>query len=556
MFNPVHTSYHTLDVKGYDLPQQFTFPFYYEPHPLCIKAAQEVQNYLKTQTDFQHNFGLIRGKKGLVIGKMFGVMLIEAPDGSIGYLAGFSGKLGEKNYIKGFVPPIFDTLNTSGFYKKGEEQLNIMNAAIEALETSEAIMKAKANLEQVQLKSVSELKALKTYLKSQKQERDKKRKEARLNLSPEVLKAYESQLDEESIALHFKLKHLKADWKERIALAEQNLRLLEEDINVLKSTRRTLSAQLQRQLHQSYAFLNAKGEHKDLLDIFETQPPAAAGECAAPKLFQFAYENKLKPLAMAEFWWGSSPKSEVRQHGQFYPSCRGKCEPILGHMLEGLKVEPNPIAQTEPLKGELDIIYEDDYLLLVDKPSEFLSVPGKTINDSVLTRMQNYLPDAKGPLLVHRLDMSTSGLLLVAKNKKTHKNLQKQFLNRMVKKRYIALLDGIISANSGVIDLPLRVDLNNRPTQLVCYDYGKKAVTKYEVIKTENGKTLVHFYPITGRTHQLRVHAAHHKGLSTPILGDDLYGRRDKRLHLHAETLSFEHPVSKKQVLFTSECPF
>jgi tRNA pseudouridine32 synthase/23S rRNA pseudouridine746 synthase len=259
---------------------------------------------------------------------------------------------------------------------------------------------------------------------------------------------------------------------------------------------------------------------------------------------------------MAEFWWGSSPKSEVRQHGQFYPSCRGKCEPILGHMLEGLNVEPNPIAQTEPLKGELDIIYEDDYLLLVNKPSEFLSVPGKTINDSVLTRMQNYLPHAKGPLLVHRLDMSTSGLLLVAKNKKTHKNLQKQFLNKMVKKRYIALLDGIISANSGVIDLPLRVDLNNRPTQLVCYDYGKKAVTKYEVIKTENGKTLVHFYPITGRTHQLRVHAAHHKGLSTPILGDDLYGRRDKRLHLHAETLSFEHPVSKKQVLFTSECPF
>ncbi|OZV66609.1 RluA family pseudouridine synthase [Winogradskyella aurantia] len=556
MFNPIHSSCHSLDIEGYDLPQQFTFPFYYEPHPLCIKAAQEVQNYLKTQNDFQHNFGLIQGKKGLVIGKMFGVMLIEAPDGSIGYLAGFSGKLGEKNYIKGFVPPIFDTLNTSGFYKKGEEQLNIMNADIEALETSKALIKAKANLEEEKLKSVSELKALKAYLKTQKQERDKKRKEARLNLSPEVLKAYESQLDEESIAFHFKLKHLKADWKERIAFAELNLRLLEEDINALKSKRRTLSAQLQRQLHQSYAFLNAKGEHKDLLDIFETQPPAAAGECAAPKLFQFAYENKLKPLAMAEFWWGSSPKSEVRQHGQFYPSCRGKCEPILGHMLEGLKVEPNPIAHTEPLKGDLDIIYEDDYLLLVNKPSEFLSVPGKTINDSVLTRMQNYLPDAKGPLLVHRLDMSTSGLLLVAKNKKTHKNLQKQFLNRTVKKKYIAILDGIINANSGVIDLPLRVDLNNRPTQLVCYDYGKKAVTKYEVIKTENGKTLVHFYPITGRTHQLRVHAAHHKGLRTPILGDDLYGRRHKRLHLHAESLSFEHPVSKKHVLFTSECPF
>ncbi|NNE32007.1 MAG: RluA family pseudouridine synthase, partial [Winogradskyella sp.] len=359
---------------------------------------------------------------------------------------------------------------------------------------------------------------------------------------------------------HFRLKDLKRDWEHKITEAKANLESYEHTINQLKFERKTLSAKLQKRLHANYQFLNFKGETKDLNTIFNAtdlpKPPAGSGECAAPKLFQFAYENKMTPIAMAEFWWGSSPKSEVRRHKQFYPSCRSKCEPILGHMMHGLNVEDNPIASAGTYAGELKIIYEDDYLLLVNKPEEFLSVPGKTIKDSVLTRMKTYLPDAKGPLLVHRLDMSTSGLLLVAKNEKTHKNLQKQFINRSIKKRYVALLDGELEAKEGVINLPLRVDLNNRPRQLVCYEHGKPAKTRFEVLGYEDNKTRIHFYPISGRTHQLRVHAAHHLGLNTPIVGDDLYGVVAKRLHLHAETLAFEHPVKKEWVSFSYEAPF
>ncbi len=556
MFNPKNKIFHPLETSGLDLPKQFTFPFYYTPHPLCLRAAQEVQEYLETQQDFDHNFGLIEGAKGLIIGKMFGVMLIKAPDGTVGYLVAFSGKLAEQNFIDGFVPPIFDTLNPSGFYKIGEEKLNKINAKIEVLETSKEYLEAKNLVSELSLKSAEEFRAFKANLKDLKRSRNEKRVQARLTLSKDELEVFEKALDKESISLHYQLKHLKSKWKERIAEAQEQLQTIVKRINFLKTKRKELSATLQRQLHQSYSFLNANGQRKDLLDIFETQPPAAAGECAAPKLIQFAYEHNLNPLALAEFWWGAAPKSQVRKHKQFYPACRSKCEPILGHMMLGLDVEKNPISQHNSKKVKLDIIYEDNFILVVNKPSEVLSVPGKTIQDSVLTSLKAYLPEVKGPILVHRLDMSTSGLLIAAKNEKTHKNLQKQFMNRTVHKRYVALLDGEIPLNEGLIDLPLRVDLDNRPTQLVCYDYGKQAQTKYEVVGIENGKTRIHFYPLTGRTHQLRVHAAHNLGLNTPILGDDLYGVKGERLHLHAEKISFEHPVKKKKVTFKVPSPF
>jgi tRNA pseudouridine32 synthase/23S rRNA pseudouridine746 synthase len=556
MFNPKNKIFHPLETSGLDLPKQFTFPFYYTPHPLCLRAAQEVQEYLETQQDFDHNFGLIEGAKGLIIGKMFGVMLIKALDGTVGYLVAFSGKLAEQNFIDGFVPPIFDTLNPSGFYKIGEEKLNKINAKIEVLETSKEYLEAKNLVSELSLKSAEEFRAFKANLKDLKRSRNEKRVQARLTLSKDELAVFEKALDKESISLHYQLKHLKSKWKERIAEAQEQLQTIVKRINFLKTKRKELSATLQRQLHQSYSFLNANGQRKDLLDIFETQPPAAAGECAAPKLIQFAYEHNLNPLALAEFWWGAAPKSQVRKHKQFYPACRSKCEPILGHMMLGLDVEKNPISQHNSKKVKLDIIYEDNFILVVNKPSEVLSVPGKTIQDSVLTSLKAYLPEVKGPILVHRLDMSTSGLLIAAKNEKTHKNLQKQFMNRTVHKRYVALLDGEIPLNEGLIDLPLRVDLDNRPTQLVCYDYEKQAQTKYEVVGIENGKTRIHFYPITGRTHQLRVHAAHQLGLNTPIVGDDLYGVKGERLHLHAEKISFEHPVKKKKVTFKVPSPF
>ncbi|WP_296383513.1 RluA family pseudouridine synthase, partial [Winogradskyella sp.] len=408
--------------------------------------------------------------------------------------------------------------------------------------------------------AIQNLKDFKKNAKDEKQKRKLLREEAELKFSASEKESFFEELKQQSIQNNIDLKYLKLNLEANIENAEKKLTELVRPIEALKLERKTLSASLQRQIHEKYSFLNVNGETKDLIDIFKTtdlgKPPAAAGECAAPKLFQYAFKNNLKPLVMAEFYWGISPTAEVRKHGQFYPSCRGRCEPILEHMMQGLDVEPNPIESAGTFKGDIEIIYEDEFLLVLNKPHEFLSVPGKTIKDSVLTRMQDYLPDATGPLLLHRLDMSTSGLLLVAKNTRTHKNLQKQFINRTVKKRYVALLNGALNSEEGIIDLPLRVDLNNRPRQLVCYDHGKSAKTKYEVIEIKDNKTRIHFYPISGRTHQLRVHAAHHKGLNMSIVGDDLYGTVANRLHLHAESLSFEHPVKKEWINFNCEAPF
>jgi len=560
MFYTDNGCFHPLKSYSEILPKQFTFPFYYTPHALCIKAADEVKTYLSSQSDFEHNFGLDETKKGLKIGKMFGVMIVETKDEQLGYITAFSGKLAESNYLKGFVPPIYDTLNKDGFYKQNEVYLNLLTAKIEALQQNTELEKAEKNLKQTKLKNIQKLEDFKRNAKAEKQKRKQLRVEAEQTLNDLEKSVFLERLKQQSIQSNIDLKYIKLNLEAELKKAEDLLAELIQPIERLKLERKTLSASLQKQIHEHYQFLNANGETQNLIDIFKKtdlgKPPAAAGECAAPKLFQYAYQNDLKPIAMAEFYWGVSPTAEVRKHGQFYPSCRGRCEPILGHMMQGLDVEPNPIALAGVFKGELEIIYEDNFLLVLNKPHEFLSVPGKTIKDSILTRMQTYLPKATGPLLLHRLDMSTSGLLLVAKNERTHKKLQKQFIERKVKKRYVALLDGVLEATKGTINIPLRVDLNNRPRQLVCYEHGKKAITNYEVIAIEGNKTRIHFYPISGRTHQLRVHAAHHKGLNTPIVGDDLYGTISDRLHLHAETLSFEHPVKKEWVSFTCKAPF
>lgn len=552
------TFFHSLDLDV-ELPKQFTYPFYYKPHELSVHAAKDLQNYLESQTDFKHNFGLNTETEGLVIGKMFGVMVVKNENDELGYLAAFSGKLAESNYHKGFVPTVFDTLDENGFYKKGEAELNRLNAEIESLESSSELAKTQLGLQEAETSYHTELKVFKAKIKAKKKARNAKREAARGTLSSDAFATLLEDLKNESIHYHFRLKDLKTAWEKKIEATKHHLDSLLKPIIAIKEKRATLSASLQKRLHQNYRFLNANGVTKDLLDIFKdamVPPPAGSGECAAPKLFQYAYEHHLKPIAMAEFWWGASPKSQVRKHKEYYPSCRSKCEPILGHMMLGLNVETNPIQTVADYKAPLDIVYEDDYLLVVNKPHEFLSVPGKHITASVLTRMRRYLPKAKGPLLVHRLDMSTSGLLLVAKNEKTHKNLQKQFIERTVKKRYVALLDGEITQKEGVIDLPLRVDLDNRPQQLVCYEHGKPAKTKYEVVGVENGKTRIHFYPITGRTHQLRVHAAHVDGLNCPILGDDLYGKKGERLCLHAEHIEFVHPVTQEVLEVVCEVPF
>jgi tRNA pseudouridine32 synthase / 23S rRNA pseudouridine746 synthase len=256
---------------------------------------------------------------------------------------------------------------------------------------------------------------------------------------------------------------------------------------------------------------------------------------------------------MAEFWWGASPQSEIRKHGHFYPACKSKCLPILSHMLEGLDVEPNPMDHTIAKPKHLDIIYEDSFIIAVNKPEGLLSVPGKEVKDSVQQRIADLFPGIVSPMIVHRLDMSTSGIMILAKSLKVYHNLQAQFTNRKIVKRYDAILDGVLHSDEGIIELPLRVDLDNRPRQMVCYTYGKPAKTKYKVINKDENTTLIHFWPITGRTHQLRVHSAHSSGLNLPILGDDLYGRRSDRLYLHAAYIQFWHPGLQREM--TLEVP-
>lgn len=530
-------------------PTKFTFPFYYEPHPLALKAAEILQKHLLTQKDWQHDFGLNDSQDESALGKMFGVLVVENPGGELGFLSAFSGKLAGVNHLPGFVPPVFDMLREGDFYREGEEELNTYNRKIEKAEKEPAYLKAKKDLAKTHEKAAREIETLKIANQLAKKERKEKRAEAKESLSKEQFAFLEKALAKESMDLKYKLKRLRAEWAEKLQVLESELGVLQEHIRALKKERKDKSNALQERLFHNYSFLNFKEETKNLRDIFgEEVPPSGAGECAAPKLLHYAYREGYKPIALAEFWWGVSPKSAVRLHRQFYPACTGKCKPILGHMLQGLEVDENPLLTNPALGKELPIVYEDEHILVVNKPAEFLSAPGIHIQDSVQFRMQVKYPKATGPMVVHRLDMSTSGLLLVAKSKEHYTFLQKQFLKRKVKKRYVAWLDGIVKEDSGTIDLPLRVDLDNRPQQLICYDYGKRALTEWKVVERTSGRTKVHFFPLTGRTHQLRVHAAHPLGLGMPIVGDDIYGKREKRLYLHAESLEFIHPETLDQI--------
>lgn len=546
-------------VEGIPLPEKFTFPFYYEPHRLSIIAANELQDYIESLTDVNHNFGLIPNQSGMVIGKMFGVLVVQNPEGQLGYLAAFSGKLADANDYPRFVPPIFDMLQKDGFYRTGERILYEMSAEIEQMERSNELIRLKQQVIDTEQACKEEMQSLKQQVKVSKEERKRKREEAE-SLPDQEKNTLLEELRKQSIKEQFYLKDLTKLHREQRTNAQTALDAFQEQISQLKKQRKQRSNEIQNQLFDQYHFLDANGATKSVLQLFEHvengKPPSGAGECCAPKLLQYAYQHDLKPIALAEFWWGASPASEIRKHQQFYPACRGKCEPILGHMLQGLDVDPNPLI-VNPAEGkELDILFEDDTIVVVNKPAEFLSVPGKIITDSVLKRMEEYLPEATGPLLVHRLDMSTSGILLVAKNKDAHEYLQWQFIKRTVKKRYVALLEGELQQTSGVIDLPLRVDLDDRPRQLVCYEHGKPAQTEWELIEVKNGRSKVYFYPVTGRTHQLRVHAAHPLGLGIPIVGDDLYGTKADRLYLHAEQLTIKHPVTKEILTFTASVLF
>ncbi len=547
MERPTHFIPFTTTLEGIAMPEKFTFPFFYEPHELSRRAAKELQTYLGQQTDFDHNFGLDENQTGPVIGKMFGVLVVQTASGELGQLWAFSGKLADQNHWPKFVPTVYDMLTEKGYFKKEELVLNALNEKIAQKEASPEWLEAKANKELLHNIASKEIAEYKLLQKQNKQ----LRADFRTN-NPDLSEVALHHLIQESQLENIRLRHLQLQWKAKLEAAQATLHRLEQEIELLKEERRQRSAQLQNQLFSEYAFLNQFGATKNLMDLFKGNPPAGAGECAAPKLLHYAFQHQLNPIAMAEFWWGQSPKSEIRKHRQFYPACTGKCAPILSHMLEGIPMEDNPFLVNDALTKTLEIIYEDAFLMVINKPESLLSTPGKSIKDSVYTRLKKQYPEATGPLLVHRLDQATSGLLLIAKTQEIHKKLQYQFISRKIEKKYIAILEGIPQNNSGTIDLPLRVDLDNRPHQIVCETYGKTATTLWKVLRKEANNIVVEFQPITGRTHQLRVHAAHPNGLNCPIKGDDLYGTKADRLYLHAVTLRFWHPIEKK--VMTLEC--
>ena len=546
-------------IDCYALPEQFTFPFYYQPHPLCLLAAKELQQHIQTQKDWQHNF-TVSGNNEPAIGKMFGVLLVQNNKGELGYLSAFSGKLAEQNHLPGFVPPVFDMLDENSFFLLEQSKINQINDRITELEQNPKILASEVALKSAIESSIAQISVHREKIIAGRKNRKQQRLAAETELTAEDNLKLKDQLGKESIKEKFQLRDLNLYWNERIQVAEHQFNQATAELDALKKQRKKLSAALQKNLFKHYRFLNSKGEEKSLFDIFKatTQltPPAGSGECAAPKLLHYAFKHNLKPLAMAEFWWGDSPKSEIRQHGNFYPACNGKCKPILAHMLEGVSMDENPLLTNPGEETSIDIIFQDEVMLVINKPPELLSVSGKNIEDSVYFRMKQRYPQATGPLTVHRLDMSTSGLMLIALNKEVHKILQKQFINRSIKKRYVALLEGQVKQDKGIIDLPLRLDIDDRPRQLVCYEYGKPAKTEWEVIQRKNNQTRVHFYPVTGRTHQLRVHSAHTNGLNAPIVGDDIYGNRANRLHLHADFIAFNHPLTRELMQFQIDAEF
>lgn len=537
----------TTSITDIPLPERFTYPFCYTPHPLCILAAKEVQSYLTRQTAW---------KDELRQGKMFGVLIVQTEHGEIGYLAAFSGILAGKNLHPFFVPPVYDLLQPQGFFKIEEENISSINRNIRQLENDKAYAALSAELARTIQSAENILATAKAQLKEAKTAREQCRKEKELNAQEEAELIRESQFQKAEY------KRLERSWKARITTLQTQTEDWERRISALKSERKTRSAALQQKLFEQFGMLNYRGEVKNLCEIFgqtvHKTPPAGAGECAAPKLLQQAYLHGWKPIAMAEFWWGDSPKTEIRHHGYYYPACKGKCEPILQHMLQGLQVEENPMLKRMQVPSKnLEIVYEDPWLSVINKPAGMLSVPGKEDAVSVYSLMREQYPEADGPLTVHRLDMATSGLMLIAKTKRVHQNLQAQFKNRLVRKRYVALLEGVVPKDKGTVDLPLCLNPLDRPRQMVHTEHGKPAITDYQVLERLDGKrTRIAFYPRTGRTHQLRIHAAHPLGLHCPIIGDELYGEKADRLYLHAEYLEFTHPITGETVRITKEAEF
>lgn len=542
-------------------------PLDYEPHPLCIQACREVQEMLARREDWQEE---------IARGKMFGVLIVEnvKTDTDVpkwGYLAAYSGQIGGRSDWEDFVPAVFDYLQPDGYFKTHEAEISRINQSISHLEKDERMKEARTLIRQLQEERKRTIAAYQEKMKKAKAKRDSRREAGNLS------EAEEAEMIRESQFMKAELRRLKKSLSEKTAL-ETEFENYQENILRLKQLRKQLSDTLQQWLFSQFRMLNQEGESKDLLEIFRDEalkeypqaaiatsriaalkmvPPAGSGECCEPKLLQYAYQHGYKPLQMAMFWWGESPKEEIRHHLQFYPACNGKCKPILHWMLPASTFEPEAINLS--IYDKVETLYEDREIAVIHKPEGLLSVPGKdAAQPSVYALMRSKYPEATGPLIVHRLDMATSGVLLIAKTEFAYHRLQQAFLNHQIQKKYVAIISGKEIPEKGTISLPLLPDYLNRPRQIVNHEQGKEAITEYEILERIDGSHLrIALYPKTGRTHQLRVHCAHQEGLNAPILGDPLYGNeKAARLYLHAEEITFEHPLTGKKITIKRKADF
>ena len=529
------------DVSAIELPSSFTYPMHYTPHELSKLAAREVMDYALNQEQWRDE---------LMAGKMLGVLVVKDHDGSLGYLAAYSGNLAHTGEHPYFVPHIYNLLEPQGLFRTGEAKITEINHRIKALEDSPEIKKIEGLLSDTLAKHKNEELQMRQAMETAKAERDKLRSNSDISAEQEAALIKESQF------MKAEMRRLKKRHTIELDNITQRLNNLQASINELKTKRKVMSEDLQQQLFRLFVVHNAQGESLNIATIFKRRlhrlPPGGTGDCCAPKLLQYAFLHDLTPVCMAEFWVGQSPQGEVRHHGHFYPACRSKCLPLMEFMLQGLNVENNPLIATHN-DNEVKIIYEDDFLLVVDKPSGMLTVPGKDEEAiSLLEIVKNMLPKGESALEVHRLDQATSGLVVIAKTKEIQSALRQQFEQRTVSKTYLALLDGSPTEQGGIIDLPLRPNPDDRPRQIVDHKNGKQAITRYRVLENHGDRALVEFTPLTGRTHQLRVHASHPQGLNCPIVGDMLYGTAATRLYLQAQSLSFVHPKTGEMMHFSS----
>lgn len=536
------------DISSVSLPTSFNNPFHYSPHTLCVWAADELRLLLQSDPCLAAD---------AATGKMMGVLVVRNVAGEVGYLAGFSGLLCGANRQAGFVPPVLDFLAPDGCFKREEAAITAINHKIAEIERSDEYHSAVEAVAHSECYAHETIAARKQQYAANKKARDEKRASGTATAAELEALIHQSRFEKAE------LKRLARACNEQVESARALLLPFTQRIAALAAERKQRSAALQEWLFTQFNVLNGRGEKASLLQIFATYtgtlPPAGAGECAAPKMLHYAYENNMQPLAMAEFWVGASPTGEVRRNGFFYPSCKSKCYPILSYMLQGIDVEESALERGGDNLSAIKVVYEDDSLIVVDKPHDVLSVPGIVGGSSVQDWLRSTYK-SNDIFVVHRLDMATSGLLVAARSMDVFKAMQGLFASREVEKRYVALLNGVPQQCEGEITLPLMPDYDHRPCQKVSFEEGKPAKTIFKLLRNVqcgcSECALMSLQPVTGRTHQLRVHCAHHLGLNVPIVGDALYGATAERLMLHASYVAFRHPVSGRRVEFSSLAPF